>query len=216
MKWVTAALVVMGSAVTAVVLLPLAFVVLLAFSLGNAGAATSASASGSGGPVNLGPPVNLGVVSPPSSLVTLDEQVAAAPASQVPCHVSASLLIAQQSQEDGSWQPARYSQHGRGRGIGQFSVGTFASYDHPTPPGGASPPRRSNLIDSVYAEARYLCSLGVDTNLHNALVGYNCGNAGPRCQLDSSGYANRITSIAERISALPTKSATHGGQITHG
>lgn len=210
MKWVAIALGVVGSAVAAVVLIPLAFVVVLAFSLGNAGK-TSVSATGGnggGGTIALGKPVHLGVVSPPSAIVTLDEQVASAPRSSVPCTVPASLLIAQQSQEDDTWDPTRYSPHGNGRGIAQFARSTFAEFAYPIPPGGDNPPTRSDPVNSAYAEARYLCSLGYGTNVHNALVGYNCGNAGPKCQAASSGYASKIISLAERISALPSKTPT--------
>ena len=207
MKWVTAALVVMGGAVTAVVLLPLAFVVLLTFSLGNAGVASGAVPGGS---VNLGPPVDLGVVHPPAQIVALDEAVSSGSS----CRVSASLLLAQQNVESG-YNPRAKSGAGA-EGLAQFEPSTFAQYDHPVPPGGASPPSPWNPNDAAWAEARMLCADGVAVNPTAALITYNCGSTSASCVTASSGYATKIIDLAERISALPAKTATHGRQITHG
>jgi len=202
MKWLVVALGVAGSAVAAVVLIPLAFVIVIAFSLGNAGK-TPASASS---PLNLGKPVHLGVVNPPSVIVTLDEAVAAAPRSLVSCSVSASLLLAQQDVES-DYDPTAASGAGA-QGLSQFEPATFAEYAHPVPPGGASPPSPWNPTDSAYAEARMLCSDGVTTNPTAALITYNCGSTSASCQAASSGYASKIISLAEQISALPSKTPT--------
>jgi len=204
MKWIVVALGVMGSAVAAVVLIPVAFVFVLVFALGNAGK-VNASASGSN-PISLGAPVHLGVVNPPSAIVTLDEAVAAAPRSLVSCSVSASLLLAQQDIESG-YNPTASSGAGA-QGLSQFEPATFAGYDHPVPPGGASPPSPWNPTDSAYAEARMLCADGVTTNPTAALITYNCGSTSASCQAASSGYASKIISLAEQISALPSKTPT--------
>jgi cell wall-associated NlpC family hydrolase len=50
--------------------------------------------------------------------------------------------------------------------------------------------------DAIPAAADYLCSLGVAKNPHNALVAYNCGNAGASCQTASAGYAATVLAIA--------------------
>jgi hypothetical protein len=153
-----------------------------------------------GGGVSFGAPVNLGVVRPPAEIVRIDEAVATAPASLVPCHVPAVLLLAQQYEESG-YHPDDTPNSAGAVGVAQFLRGTFREYDHPVPPGGISPPTRRDPVDEVYAEARYLCSLGVTTNPFDAFIAYNCGDTLPACVAASSGYANNILSLARRISA---------------
>lgn len=176
---------------------------------------SSSTSSSAATAASLGPPVSLAGLHPPRALVSLDLTVSRAPASEVPCHVSASLLLADQSQEDGSWNPSQPSQHGTGLGIGQFSFGTWVNYDHPIPPGGANPPTRTNLVDSVYATARYMCSLGMDTTpAFDAVVGYNCGHNPvlqpvPPCWPQSYAYAGRVMAIAQKIAGgIQTAGAT--------
>lgn len=151
-----------------------------------------------GSSLNLGPPQNLGAVSPPASIVALDEQVSSAPSSLVPCSVPASLLLAQQDIESG--YRATVVSSAAAVGLSQFEPGTFAEYDEPVPPGGATPPTPDDPVDSAYAEARYLCSLGVDKDPTGALVAYNCGDTSAACVAASSGYADEILSLASRIS----------------
>jgi hypothetical protein len=152
--------------------------------------------------VALGPPVNLGVVKPPTLIVQIDESVAADYPPLLPCHVSASILLAQQQVESG-YQATVTSSAGA-QGLSQFEPGTFAEYDRPIPPGGADPPSPDNPQDAAWAEARYLCSLGIDINPFNALVAYNCGNTSTACVAASSGYAQEILALAKRISIPPS------------
>ena len=184
MKWVVMGLIfiVFG--------LPLVVVVGIAALLGN-------SVS-----LGLGPPTNLGAVNPPAKIVLLDETVAAARPPMVACQVPASLLVAQQYVESG-YDPLAVSPAGA-VGLSQFLPSTFAEYDLPIPPGGANPPSTLNATDSAYAEARYLCSLGIDQNPTNALIAYNCGNISPACVSASSGYASEILSLARQISTPKT------------
>jgi len=188
-----------GGALLAVVLVPLMAVVAL-------GALVSSVLSplgfGVGGGVSFGQPVNLGAVDPPAAIVKIDETVAAAPSSLVPCHVPAVLLLAQQDEESG-FSPELTPNSAGAVGVAQFLAGTFAEYDRPVPPGGANPPTRRDPVDEIYAEARYLCSLGVTTNPFDAFVAYNCGNTSPGCVAASSGYANNILALARRISTPP-------------
>lgn len=142
---------------------------------------------------SLGPPVNLGPVHPPASIVSLDLSVSTGG----PCRVSASLLLAQQYVESG-YNASAVSAAGA-EGLAQFEPGTFAAYDQPVPPGGASPPTPFDPTDSAWAEARMLCSDGVVGNPTSALITYNCGNPGPACISASSGYASEILSLAARI-----------------
>jgi cell wall-associated NlpC family hydrolase len=78
----------------------------------------------------------------------------------------------------------------------QFEPSTFARYARPVPPGGASPPSPFDPTDEVYAAARYLCSLGAPADIRDALVAYNCGNAGTSCQSASGGYAAEVINLA--------------------
>jgi cell wall-associated NlpC family hydrolase len=50
--------------------------------------------------------------------------------------------------------------------------------------------------DAIPTAADYLCSLGVATNPHDALVAHNCGNDGAACQTASAGYAATVLAIA--------------------
>jgi len=188
-----------GGALLAVVLVPLMAIVAL-------GALVSSVLSplgfGFGGGVSFGPPVNLGGIDPPAAIVKIDESVANAPASLAPCHVPAVLLLAQQDEESG-FQPELTPNSAGAVGVAQFLRGTFREYDRPVPPGGANPPTRRDPTDEIYAEARYLCSLGVNRNPFLAFVAYNCGNTGPGCLSVSSGYANNILSLAKRIATPP-------------
>jgi hypothetical protein len=151
---------------------------------------------------SFGPPVNLGAISPPAEIVALDEAVAAAPSNLVACSIPASVLLAQQYIESG-YQATVESSAGA-IGLSQFEPGTFAEYDQPVPPGGANPPTPTDPVDSAYAEARYLCSLGFDVSPVDALIAYNCGNTSPACQSASMGYATEILQLASTISTPAT------------
>jgi len=155
-----------------------------------------------GGGVSFGPPVNLGGIDPPAAIVKIDETVATAPASLVSCHVPAVLLLAQQDEESG-YHPDDTPNSAGAVGVAQFLAGTFAEYAHPVPPGGVNPPTRRDPVDEIFAEARYLCSLGVNRNPFLAFVAYNCGDTSPGCLSASSGYANNILALARRIGTPP-------------
>jgi cell wall-associated NlpC family hydrolase len=57
----------------------------------------------------------------------------------------------------------------------QFEPATFAEYDEPVPPGGASPPSPYDATDAVYAAAKMLCDNGAanGANLNAAVFAYN-------------------------------------------
>ena len=61
----------------------------------------------------------------------------------------------------------------------QFEPATFAAYDMPVPPGGASPPNPYDPTDAVYAAARYLCANGAGSGatLTAAVFAYNHSQA---------------------------------------
>ncbi|MHB1763258.1 MAG: transglycosylase SLT domain-containing protein [Acidimicrobiales bacterium] len=158
-----------------------------------------------GGGGQVGPPANLGVVHPPATILALDIAVSQANPPLVPCHVSASILLAQQQVESG-YNPAALSSAGA-IGLAQFEPATFAEYDMPPPPGGATPPSMLDPVDEAYAEARMLCSDGIETSPTAALVTYNCGSTSPACMAASSGYAAEILGLAARIATPATTPA---------
>jgi hypothetical protein len=127
---------------------------------------------------------------PPQAIVSLDQHVAAAPPPLVPCHIPPAALIAQQDVESGFTATA-ISPTGA-EGLAQFEPATWVEYSSGLPP----PDSPFDPTDAAIAEARYLCSLGFNTNPFNALVAYNCGNASASCVAASSGYATEILSIA--------------------
>ena len=193
-------------AVVLAVLLSLALVMAVALmpvlffgDLLSAGQVTSSGqiVGGAATATSPGPPVNLGPVRAPANIVTLDKQVSAGPTSLVSCHVSASLLLAQQFIES-TYNPTVTGPktiYGRARGLAQFLNTTFAEYDHPVPPGGANPPSPYNAVDAAWAEARMLCSDGIATNPVQALWDYN----------HSHSYGQEILQLAVKIAGGPPK-----------
>ena len=82
----------------------------------------------------------------------------------------------------------------------QFLAATFAAYDTPVPPGGASPPSPFDPTDAIYAAARDLCANGAQdgTDIPGAIYAYN----------HSQAYVAEILSYAASYAApAPTASA---------
>ncbi len=189
-------------AVVLAVLLSLALVMAVALmpvlffgDLLSAGQVTSSGqiVGGAATATSPGPPVNLGPVQAPANIVTLDKQVSAG----VSCHVSASILLAQQFVES-TYNPGAVgppTRYGRAEGMAQFLPSTFVEYDQPVPPGGANPPTPFNATDAAWAEARMLCSDGIATNPVKALYAYN----------HSYSYGTEILQLAVKIAGGPPK-----------
>jgi hypothetical protein len=57
----------------------------------------------------------------------------------------------------------------------QFLPTTFAAYNHPIPPGGATPPSPYHPHDAIHAAANYLCASGArdGRDIHAAIWNYN-------------------------------------------
>ena len=69
----------------------------------------------------------------------------------------------------------------------QFLPATFAAYDMPVPPGGASPPSPYDPTDAVYAAARLLCADGAaHGDYEGAIFAYN----------HSAAYVTAVWSLA--------------------
>jgi cell wall-associated NlpC family hydrolase len=75
----------------------------------------------------------------------------------------------------------------------QFEPATFAAYDEPVPPGGASPPNPYDPADAVYAAARLLCANGGagGADLSGAVYDYN----------HSSAYVAQVLALAQTYAA---------------
>ncbi len=83
---------------------------------------------------------------------------------------------------------------------------TFAAYDLPVPPGGASPPSPYDPTDAVYAAARMLCANGAanGANLSAAVLAYN----------HSQAYVTQVLAIARsygQSQAQTVAAGTAGG-----
>lgn len=81
----------------------------------------------------------------------------------------------------------------------QFEPGTFAAYDEPIPPGGASPPSPYDAPDAVYAAARLLCADGASggADIAGAIYAYN----------HSAAYVAQVLALAQSYGAAPSGSA---------
>jgi hypothetical protein len=78
----------------------------------------------------------------------------------------------------------------------QFEPKTFAAYDEPVPPGGATPPSPYDPTDAVYAAARLLCADGASggEDLSGAVYAYN----------HSAAYVAQVLALAQTYAATPT------------
>jgi cell wall-associated NlpC family hydrolase len=70
----------------------------------------------------------------------------------------------------------------------QFLPATFAAYDEPVPPGGATPPSPYDATDAVYAAARMLCANGArnGADISAAVYSYN----------HSAAYVSEVLALA--------------------
>ena len=75
----------------------------------------------------------------------------------------------------------------------QFEPDTFAQYDQPIPPGGATPASPYDPTDAIYAAARMLCANGArnGADLHAAIYAYN----------HSASYVDAVLAAAQSYAA---------------
>ena len=88
----------------------------------------------------------------------------------------------------------------------QFEPATFAAYDLPVPPGGASPPSPYDPTDAVYAAARMLCTNGAanGADISGSVFAYN----------HASWYVTEVLSLAQsygQTQAQTVAAGTAGG-----
>lgn len=86
----------------------------------------------------------------------------------------------------------------------QFEPPTFAAYDEPVPPGGATPPSPYDPTDAVYAAGRLLCANGGagGVDLSGAVYDYN----------HSASYVAQVLALARSYAAAST--GTAAGTLT--
>ena len=77
----------------------------------------------------------------------------------------------------------------------QFEPATFAAYDEPVPPGGATPASPYDPTDAVYAAARLLCANGASggADLAGAVYAYN----------HSAAYVAQVLALAQSYAGRP-------------
>ncbi|MEY9963351.1 cell wall-associated NlpC family hydrolase [Streptacidiphilus sp. MAP12-16] len=87
----------------------------------------------------------------------------------------------------------------------QFLPATFAAYDQPVPPGGASPPTPWDATDAVHAASRLLCSDGARNghDIPGAVHHYN----------PSDVYVNSVMSYARQYAAAPPAVSGTAGTV---
>jgi hypothetical protein len=107
----------------------------------------------------------------------------------------------------------------RAAGVMQILPGTWDDIlaRHTIPPGGASPPSRYNVHDSIHAAAYYLCNNGALTDLDRAIFAYNHADWYVQKVLDQ---AARYRDVRPPNTAGPAEQATlpdptgTGGHVT--
>ena len=84
----------------------------------------------------------------------------------------------------------------------QFEPATFAAYDEPVPPGGATPPTPYDPTDAVYAAARMLCANGAagGADLPGAVFAYN----------HSDSYVTEVLDLAESYGQTQAQTVAAG------
>ncbi len=130
-----------------------------------------------------------GMVEIPSEMVGLYKQAAEAACPGLPWTVLAAIGTVE-SGNGISTMPGVHSgsNYAGAQGPMQFEPATFAAYDRPVPPGGASPPSPYDPTDAVYAAARMLCANGAASaaGLPGAVFAYN----------HASWYVEEVLSLA--------------------
>ncbi len=84
----------------------------------------------------------------------------------------------------------------------QFEPATFAEYDTPVPPGGASPPSPYDPTDAVYAAARLLCANGAagGADLSGAVFAFN----------HDTSYVTEVLDLAQSYGQSPAGTVAAG------
>ena len=87
----------------------------------------------------------------------------------------------------------------------QFEPATFAAYDEPVPPGGATPPSPYDPADAVYAAARLLCANGAAGGADPAAAVYAYNH--------SASYVAQVLALAQSYATSSTGTPGDGGTV---
>jgi cell wall-associated NlpC family hydrolase len=136
---------------------------------------------------------------PPAMLALYQEAAATCPG--LPWTVLAAIGTIESGNGESSLPGVHSGANGAGaEGLMQFEPATFAAYDEPVPPGGATPPSPYDPTDAVYAAARLLCANGAanGADLPGAVYAYN----------HSAAYVSQVLTLAEALGPPQTPSST--------
>jgi cell wall-associated NlpC family hydrolase len=126
---------------------------------------------------------------PPAMLALYQEAAATCPG--LPWTILAAIGTVESDNGQSNLPGVHSGSNGAGaEGPMQFEPATFAAYDQPVPPGGATPPSPYDPTDAAYAAARMLCANGAagGADLPAAVLAYNHDPA----------YVTQVLSLAQR------------------
>jgi cell wall-associated NlpC family hydrolase len=158
--------------------------------VGTAILASAASLLGSGGGA---PAASAATGKIPAPMLALYQQ-AAATCPGLPWTILAAIGTIESDNGQSSLAGVHSGANGAGaEGPMQFELTTFAAYDEPVPPGGATPPSPYDPTDAVYAAARLLCANGGSggADLSGAVYDYN----------HSTAYVTQVLALAQTYAA---------------
>ncbi len=138
----------------------------------------------------------------PSAMVALYEQ-AAATCPGLPWTVLAAIGTVESGNGTSDLPGVHSGSNEAGaEGPMQFEPTTFAAYEMPVPPGGATPPTPYDPTDAVYAAARMLCANGAagGADLPGAVSAYN----------HSDSYVTEVLDLAESYGQTQAQTVAAG------
>jgi cell wall-associated NlpC family hydrolase len=165
--------------------------------------ASALSFLGAGGVAPTGPAAATATI-PPAMLALYQAGAATCPG--LPWTVLAAIGTVETDNGQSDLAGVHSGANGAGaEGPMQFEPATFAEYDEPVPPGGATPPSPYDPPDAVYAAARLLCANGAagGTDIPAAVYAYN----------HSAAYVAQVLALAQAL-AGPAPGAPVGTPVS--
>jgi cell wall-associated NlpC family hydrolase len=175
--------------------------------VGTAVLASAVSMLGAGGAAPTASRVATGTI-PPAVLTLYQEAATTCPG--LPWTILAAIGTVESDNGQSTLPGVQSGTNAAGaEGPMQFEPATFAQYDEPVPPGGATPPSPYDPPDAVYAAARLLCANGGagGADLSGAVYDYN----------HSASYVSEVLALAQSYAASsPATSAATGSSDSAG